>query len=59
MFASRRIERATRTHLSVRCLTGDTHPAHDTICACRREDREALAEAIREVLLLAKERWRS
>ena len=32
IFGSRRIERATHQHLSVRYLAGNTHPDHDTIC---------------------------
>ena len=42
VFGSRRIERATYRDVAVRCLTGDTHPDHDTICAFRREDGEAV-----------------
>jgi hypothetical protein len=30
----------------VRYLTGDTHPDHDTICAFRRENAEAVKQVI-------------
>jgi transposase len=53
LFASRRIERATYRDLAVRYLTGDTHPDHDTICAFRRENGEAVKQAFLEVLRLA------
>lgn len=55
IFSSRRIERATYRDVSVRYLTADTHPDHDTICAFRRENFEAVAQAFVEVLKLAKE----
>ena len=55
VFSSRRIERATYRDLGVRYLTADRHPDHDTICAFRRRNAEAVAEAFVEVLLLARE----
>ena len=55
VFSSRRIERATYRDLGVRYLTADGHPDHDTICAFRRRNMEAVAEAFTEVLLLARE----
>jgi hypothetical protein len=55
IFGSRRIERSTHQDVAVRYLTGDTHPDHDTICAFRREDGEAIKEAFVEVLNLARE----
>lgn len=55
VFGSRRIERATYRDVAVRYLTADTHPDHDTICKFRRENEAALAEALLQVLLLAKE----
>lgn len=55
IFGSRRIERATYRDLAVRYLTADTHPDHDTICAFRRRNFEAVSEAFVEVLLMAKE----
>jgi len=54
-FSSRRIEAATYRDLGVRSLTGDTHPDHDTICAFRRQNQEAIAQAFLEVLRLARE----
>src|SRR5690606_2365368 len=55
IFSSRRIERATHHHVAVRYLTAGTHPDHDTICAFRRENIAAFAEAFLQVLLLARE----
>ncbi len=55
LFSSRRIERATYRDVAVRYLTGDTHPDHDTICAFRRENGEAVKQAFVEVLRLARE----
>ncbi len=53
--SSRRIERATWRDVAVRYLTGDTHPDHDTLCAFRRENAVAVAEAFLQVLRLARE----
>lgn len=55
VFSSRRIERATYRDVAVRYLTADTHPDHDTICAFRRNNLEAIAKAFVEVLELARE----
>jgi transposase len=55
VFSSRRIERATCRDVAVRYLTADTHPDHDTICAFRRNNLEAVAAAFVDVLELAKE----
>jgi transposase len=55
IFSSRRIERATYRDISVRYLTGDTHPDHDTICTFRRENFEAVGESFLQVLQLARE----
>lgn len=41
--------------MALRYLTGDTHPDHDTVCACRRENGEAVNQAFAEVLHLARE----
>ena len=54
IFSSRRIERATDRDVAVRFLTADTHPDHDTICAFRRENFEAVAAAFLPVLHLAR-----
>ncbi len=55
VFGSRRIERATYRDVAVRYLTGDTHPDHDTICAFRRENGQAVKQAFAEVLDLARQ----
>jgi transposase len=55
IFGSRRIERATYEHLSVRYLAGDTHPDHDTICKFRRENFQAVGACFLQVLVLARE----
>ena len=55
IFGSRRIERATYRDLGVRYVSADCHPDHDTICAFRRRNIEAVSEAFLQVLLLARE----
>jgi len=55
IFSSRRIERATHRDISVRYLTGDTHPDHDTIAKFRRENFELVAACFVRVLELAHE----
>src|SRR6478752_9275849 len=55
IFSSRRIERATYRDVAVRYLTANTHPDHDTICAFRRNNLEAVATAFVDVLELARE----
>jgi transposase len=55
IFSSRRIERATHRDIAVRYLTADLHPDHDTICAFRRNNFDAIAAAFVEVLELARE----
>lgn len=55
LFSSRRIERATYRDVAVRYLCADTHPDHDTLCAFRRNNLEAIATAFVEVLELARE----
>lgn len=55
VFSSRRIERMTYRDIGVRYLTGNTHPDHDTICAFRRTNGEAVREAFVELLKLARE----
>jgi len=53
IFSSRRIERSTYRDLSVRYLTCDQHPDHDTICKFRRENFDAVSECFVRVLELA------
>ena len=55
IFGSRRIERATYRDIGVRYVASNSHPDHDTICAFRRNNFEAVAETFEQVLLLAKE----
>lgn len=55
IFGSRRIERASYQHLSVRYILGNTHPDHDTICKFRRENLQAIQQVFLHVLLLARE----
>ena len=55
IFGSRRIERATYRDLGVRYVAASGHPDHDTICAFRRRNFAAVAEAFLQVLLLARE----
>ena len=55
VFGSRRIERATYRDLGVRYVAANCHPDHDTICAFRRENFEAVGEAFLQVLLMARE----
>jgi transposase len=55
IFSSRRIERATYRDIAVRYLTANLHPDHDTICAFRRNNFAAIAQAFVDVLELARE----
>jgi len=53
IFSSRKIETATYRNVSVRFLTADTHPDHDTIAAFRSDNPELLKECFVKVVLLA------
>ena len=55
IFSSRRIEQATYRNVSVRFITADTHPDHDTIAKFRRDNAAAFQAAFAHILLLAKE----
>ena len=55
IFSSRRIEQATWRNVSVRFISADTHPDHDTIAKFRRENADAFQAAFAHILLLAKE----
>jgi transposase len=55
LFSSRRIERATHRDVAVRFLMANHHPDHDSICAFRRNNLEAVARAFVDVLELARE----
>jgi transposase len=53
-FSSRRIEAATYQNLSVRYLSADTHPDHDTIATFRRQNGALMQRAFVQVLELAR-----
>jgi transposase len=53
IFSSRQIERATHQHLSVRYLTGNTHPNHDTVARFCRENAALIRSAFLQLLRLA------
>jgi len=53
IFSSRQIERATRQNISVRYLTGNTHPDHDTVAKFRRENAALIRSAFVQLLRLA------
>lgn len=55
IFSSRAIEKATYRNVSVRYLTADTHPDHDTIATFRVRNREAIAQCFVRALVIAKE----
>jgi transposase len=55
IFSSPRIEGATYRDIAVRYLTANTQPDHDTICAFRRNNPQAIAAAFVDVLELAQE----
>lgn len=55
IFSSRAIEKATFRHVSVRYLTADTHPDHDTIASFRSTNREAITRCFVHALVFAKE----
>lgn len=55
IFSSRRIEGATYDNISVRYLTADTHPDHDSIAKFRRENLSAVRTCFVRVLELAGE----
>ena len=55
IFSSRRIEQATYRNVSVRFITADSRPDHDTIAKFRRENGPAFQAAFAHILLLAKQ----
>jgi transposase len=55
IFSSRKIEQATYRHVSVRYISADTHPDHDTIATFRRRNANAFQAAFAQILLLARE----
>lgn len=53
-FSSREIEKSTYYDINVRYICcGDLHPDHDTICTFRRNNKIAIKDAFKEVLLYA------
>ncbi|MBN1523591.1 MAG: IS1182 family transposase [Spirochaetales bacterium] len=54
IMSSRKIERATWNLVSVRYLTGDTHPDHDTINSFRKANKESIERLFTELLILAR-----
>jgi transposase len=55
IYSSRKIERATYSLVSVRYITADQHPDHDTIAAFRRRHVDVIESAFVQVLQVAKE----
>jgi len=55
IYSSRNIERATYSHVSVRFLTADHHPGHDTIAAFRRRNKDFIQQAFVTTLHIARE----
>jgi len=55
IFSSRKIERATYQHVSVRYLTANHHPDHDTIAEFRRKNAALIKEVFVELLRLSQE----
>jgi transposase len=53
-FSSRAIERATYQNVSVRYLTANTHPDHDTVAKFRRENAALLRSVFVQLLALAR-----
>ena len=54
-FGSRTIEAATYSDVAVRYLCANTHPDHDSICACRTNNETAFRAAFTSVLQLAQQ----
>ncbi len=55
IYSSRKIERATYSHVSVRYLTAAHHPDHDTIAAFRNKNREFIKQAFVTTVQIAQE----
>ncbi|MCH6259374.1 transposase [Puniceicoccaceae bacterium K14] len=45
IYSSRKIEKATYSNISVRYLTGNCHPDHDTIASFRRRNKQFIKQA--------------
>src|SRR5688572_18117305 len=55
IFSSRKIEQATYQNVSVRYLTANHHPDHDTIAEFRRRNADLIRQGFVELLRLGKE----
>src|SRR5215831_6847182 len=55
IYSSRRVARATYSNVSVRYLTANHHPDHDTIAAFRRKNKEFIKQAFVTTVQIAQE----
>jgi transposase len=55
IYSSRRVERATYSNVSVRYLTANHHPDHDTIATFRRKNKEFIQQAFVTTVQIAQE----
>ncbi len=55
IFSSRKIERATYSHVAVRYITANHHPDHDTIAFFRQRNRAFIRQALVTTVQIAKE----
>jgi len=55
IYSSRKIERATYANVSVRYLTANHHPDHDTIATFRRKNKEFIKQAFVMTVQIAQE----
>lgn len=55
IYSSRRIERATYSNVSVRYLTANHHPDHDTIATFRRRNKQFIKQAFVTTVQIAQE----
>jgi len=55
IYSSRKIERATYSNVSVRYLTANHHPDHDTIATFRRKNKEFIKQAFVMTVQIAQE----
>lgn len=55
IYSSRKIERATYSNVSIRYLTANHHPDHDTIAAFRRKNKEFIKQAFVTTVQIAQE----
>lgn len=55
IYSSRKVERATYSNVSVRYLTANHHPDHDTIATFRRKSKEFIKQAFVTTVEIAQE----